>query len=86
MIKADAVGSNTVRVGLIGAGIGLSKTPAMHEREAAAQGIDYRYKLIDLNTRGQSVEDLPKILDEVQRLGFAGVTSRTLASRLFSPT
>jgi quinate/shikimate dehydrogenase (NAD+) len=73
MIKADAVGSNTVRVGLIGAGIGLSKTPAMHEREAAAQGIDYRYELIDLNTRGQSVEDLPKILDEVQRLGFAGV-------------
>ena len=40
-----------VLVGLIGAGIQASRTPAMHEREGAEQGLRYVYRLIDIETR-----------------------------------
>ena len=39
-------------VGLIGAGIGGSLSPALHEREAAEQGLAYEYRLIDIGERG----------------------------------
>ena len=39
-------------VGLIGAGIDASLSPALHEREAAAQGLRYAYRLIDIDERG----------------------------------
>ena len=35
-------------IGLIGAGIQASRTPSMHEHEAAAQGMKCEYRLIDL--------------------------------------
>src|SRR3954447_6070350 len=35
-------------VGLIGAGIDASLSPALHEAEAAAQGLPYRYRLLDI--------------------------------------
>jgi shikimate dehydrogenase len=34
-------------VGLIGAGIQASRTPAMHEQEGAEQGLRCIYKLVD---------------------------------------
>ena len=34
--------------GLIGAGIGPSLSPALHEHEAAALGLRYLYRLIDI--------------------------------------
>ncbi|MEV4730101.1 shikimate dehydrogenase [Saccharopolyspora sp. NPDC049426] len=37
------------RVALVGAGIGGSLSPALHEREAAALGLDYSYRLLDLD-------------------------------------
>ncbi|GAA1196146.1 shikimate dehydrogenase [Prauserella alba] len=37
------------RIALVGAGIGASLSPALHEREATALGLDYRYTLLDLN-------------------------------------
>lgn len=36
-----------VQVGLIGRGIQLSRTPAMHVAEGKALGLDYAYDLID---------------------------------------
>ena len=39
-------------VGLIGSGIGPSLSPALHEREAARQGLRYLYRLIDIDTLG----------------------------------
>lgn len=60
-------------VGLIGAGIGASKSPMLHMREALAQGFALDYRLIDLNLRGLGVAALPDLLDEVQAAGFAGV-------------
>ncbi|MER5669608.1 shikimate dehydrogenase [Pseudonocardia alni] len=49
MTPADALPRVVHRVALVGAGIGASLSPALHEREAAALGLDYRYTLLDLD-------------------------------------
>jgi len=59
--------------GLIGAGIQASRTPAMHEREGAEQGLRYIYKLIDLQALNLRVEALPDLLLAAERMGFAGL-------------
>jgi shikimate dehydrogenase len=59
--------------GLIGAGIQASRTPAMHEREGAEQGLRYIYKLIDLQALNLGVEALPDLLLAAERMGFAGL-------------
>lgn len=59
----------SVKVGLIGAGIQLSKSPSLHMREGAAQGLDYSYQLFDLNQGGS----LDGFLDQAEAQGFAGV-------------
>src|SRR3989442_95016 len=59
--------------GLIGAGIQLSRSPALHEREADEQGLRYLYKLIDLDQLGVGVEALPELLTAAKYLGFAGL-------------
>jgi shikimate dehydrogenase len=60
-------------VGLIGAGIQRSLTPAMHEEEARAQGLRLHYQLIDLDVSGQGVEALPTLLAAARTMGFAGL-------------
>lgn len=59
-------------LGLIGARIGRSISPAMHEAAGAALGIDVRYHLIDSAELGFSATDLPRILEGVRSVGFAG--------------
>lgn len=56
--------------GLIGAGIQGSRSPALHEAEARAQGIDLSYRLIDLDVLGVGVEALPALLEDAVRQGF----------------
>jgi len=63
----------TVFTGLIGKGIQRSKSPAMHEAEAAAQGFRCIYELIDLDERGVGLAALPELLVEAETRGFAGV-------------
>jgi shikimate dehydrogenase len=63
----------TFLVGLIGAGIQASLTPAMHESEGAAQGLRYVYRLIDLTTLGLGAEVLGELITAAQRMGFAGL-------------
>jgi len=63
----------SVLVGLIGAGIQASRTPAMHEREGAAHGVAYIYKIIDLETLGLTAGALPELLTAARRFGFAGL-------------
>jgi shikimate dehydrogenase len=58
---------------LIGAGIGTSLSPPLHEREAAAQGLAYRYRLIDLDERGLDAGAVGELLDETRRAGFRGL-------------
>lgn len=60
-------------VGLIGAGIQASRTPALHEREAAEQGLRYLYRLIDLEMLSLGAEALPELLTAAERMGFAGL-------------
>jgi shikimate dehydrogenase len=60
-------------VGLIGAGIGGSLTPAMHEREGRELGYNYVYRRIDLTELGVAPEALPELLLAAQRMGFDGL-------------
>ena len=46
-------GDDDFAVGLVGAGIGESLSPALHEREAALLGFDYSYRLLDLDELGR---------------------------------
>lgn len=61
-----------VLVGLIGADIQMSKSPALHECEGTLQGLDYRYELLNLAERGLPPSALPDLLAEMEARGFAG--------------
>ena len=60
-------------LGLIGAGIQASRAPALHEHEAAEQGLRCIYKLIDLEVLKLGVDALPELLTAAERMGFAGL-------------
>lgn len=62
-----------ILVGLVGRGIQLSRSPIMHEREAARLGLDCAYVLIDFDTFGLTDTDLGAALDAAAGLGFHGV-------------
>jgi shikimate dehydrogenase len=55
---------------LIGAGIGSSLSPPLHEREAAELDLDYGYRLIDIDGRE---EDVAVLLERAREAGFRGV-------------
>jgi shikimate dehydrogenase len=65
--------SLSVLVGLVGTGIQASRTPSLHEREGAEQGLRYIYKLIDLEALGLDATALPAILTAARQFGFAGL-------------
>jgi shikimate dehydrogenase len=67
------VATRTVRVGLIGAGIELSLSPALHMEEGRRQGLDYSYELIDLAAISGGVDALPRLIGEAEERGFAGL-------------
>jgi shikimate dehydrogenase len=69
----DKMPAPSIRVGLVGAGIQASLTPRMHEEEGSAQGLDYRYELIDLDVLGLSAKALPEILGDAERRGLSGL-------------
>jgi shikimate dehydrogenase len=59
--------------GLIGAGIQGSRSPALHQGEAAAQGLRLVYELIDLDVLGVGVDKLPELLGDAVRKGYRGL-------------
>lgn len=61
-----------VLVGLIGAGIQNSLSPALHEQEARHHGMRLHYQLIDLDRSGSSPDQLPTLLSAARIMGFAG--------------
>ena len=71
--QAVSPARRTLLLGLIGTGIQLSRTPAMHMREAAAQGVGCVYRLIDLTELGLGAEALPELLTAAERMGFDGL-------------
>lgn len=60
-------------VGLIGAGIQRSLTPAMQEEEARRQGVRLHYQLIDLDSTPGALAQLPALLTAARIMGFAGL-------------
>ena len=64
--------NNKFLVGLIGADIQMSKSPALHEKEGRHLGLDYEYELVDLAERGLPPSALPNLLNELESRGFAG--------------
>src|ERR1700759_90173 len=61
------------RVGLIGADIGPSLSPALHEREAQHLGLSYVYERLDISALGLAPAAVGGLLRVTQRLGFSGV-------------
>ena len=60
-------------IGLTGAGIARSLSPAMHEEEARCHGIRLHYQLIELDHIAAGSAALPQLLDTAAQMGFAGV-------------
>ena len=60
-------------LGLIGAGIQASRTPSMHEHEAAAQGLRCAYRLIDLEKLGVGADALTELIADAESRQFAGL-------------
>lgn len=60
-------------VGLVGKGIQLSRTPAMHEAEGRRLGLDYTYRLLDVERMGPKPPPLGEIIREAELEGFCGL-------------
>ncbi|HEX8044293.1 shikimate dehydrogenase [Rhizobium sp.] len=67
------IAPQVLRVGLIGAGISGSLSPAMHMQEGACLGLDYTYDIIDLQQLGGTASDLPRLIEDAEKNGFAGL-------------
>jgi shikimate dehydrogenase len=65
--------TSSILLGLVGAGILASRTPALHEHEGDAQGVRTLYRIIDLPSLGLDAGALPEILRAAEMLGFAGL-------------
>jgi shikimate dehydrogenase len=63
---------NRLLAGLIGQSIGQSLSPALHEAEGRALGLDYQYRLFDIDAEPGGAASLPAILDGMQAEGYAG--------------
>lgn len=60
-------------LGLIGSGIGASRTPPMHMQEGEAQGARLVYRTIDLDRLGLGADALPELLRAAELMGFNGL-------------
>jgi quinate/shikimate dehydrogenase (NAD+) len=65
--------SERVLLGLVGAGIGASLSPALHEREAERLGVHALYQTIDIAERGVPPEAVGEIVGAARTMGFAGL-------------
>ncbi|NGN62578.1 shikimate dehydrogenase [Streptomyces sp. A7024] len=59
--------------GLIGAGIGPSLSPALHEREADRHGVRLLYRTIDIDALGFAPEAVGELVRAAGALGFDGL-------------
>ncbi|MEQ1805827.1 MAG: shikimate dehydrogenase [Burkholderiaceae bacterium] len=73
MREPAAAAHRKLLLGLIGAGIQRSLTPAMQEEEARAHGLKLHYQLIDLDLSGAGVAALPTLISAARWMGFAGL-------------
>ena len=73
MASSAVLPGKTYLTGLIGAGIGPSLSPALHEHEAAALGLRYTYRLIDIDAAGVAAAQTPDLIRSARLLGFDGL-------------
>jgi shikimate dehydrogenase len=64
--------SSTRLVSLIGRSIGASRSPAIHENEAAALGLPLAYRIIDFDRLGWNNDEMSRALELLRQLGFCG--------------
>jgi shikimate dehydrogenase len=64
---------NRYLIGLVGAGVSPSLSPALHEREADAQGLRYLYQLLDIERLGLEAEDVGDLLAAARLTGYRGL-------------
>jgi shikimate dehydrogenase len=62
-----------ILVGLAGRDILASRSPWLHEQEAAAQGLNLDYTLFDFAARGWDENHLSRLLADIAAQGFAGL-------------
>jgi shikimate dehydrogenase len=77
-IAADHAGvqpgpSGAVLIGLLGRGIGASRSPRMHQREGERLGLRCTYALIDFDALELTDDALDDVLSASEAAGFAGV-------------
>ena len=72
-------------VGLVGAGIGPSLSPALHEREGAAHGLDYSYRRFDITALGVAPGDVGALVGQARREGFSGLNVTHPCKQLVIP-
>ena len=72
-------------VGLIGAGIQRSLSPALQEEEARQHGLRLHYQLIDIAAAGVGTEALPGLIQAVRIMGFAGLNITYPCKQLVMP-
>jgi quinate/shikimate dehydrogenase (NAD+) len=71
--------------GLIGAGIGSSLSPPLHEREARRLGFDGSYRLFDIDVLDRPPEAVGPLVREARALGLAGVNITHPCKQLVVP-
>ena len=72
-LSATRQSQDSLRVGLVGAGIQASRSPAMHVAAGRALGLDLSYDLIDTDTADWQGLALDTLLTRLADAGFAGV-------------
>jgi shikimate dehydrogenase len=71
-VEKDSV-NRVLQVGLAGAGIQHSSSPAIHVDEGEALGLQVRYELFDFDLMPGGATCLEDVLDEAERRGFSGL-------------
>jgi shikimate dehydrogenase len=59
-------------VALIGRSIASSRSPSIHQNEAIALDLPLTYRIVDFEALGWPDEDLPRVIELLRHLGFAG--------------
>lgn len=62
-----------ILIGLIGRGIGSSRSPVMHQCEGTRLGLDYIYRLVDFDQLGLDDAAIGEVIASAQGLGFSGL-------------
>jgi shikimate dehydrogenase len=79
------MGGERYLVGLVGAGIAASLSPALHEREAAALGLSCDYELLDLDELGVAAQEVGTLVADARCAGFAGLNVTHPCKQLVLP-